>query len=63
MRDFESSASMMTQSLKGKTKAEAEKIFERFHKLVTGQRPAERRTSRNWASWLYFPAFPNFPCA
>jgi nitrogen fixation protein NifU and related proteins len=31
------SASMMTQSLKGKTKAEAEEIFERFHKVVTGQ--------------------------
>ncbi|HEX6908124.1 MAG TPA: SUF system NifU family Fe-S cluster assembly protein [Terriglobales bacterium] len=30
------SASMMTQSVKGKTLAEAEKIFERFHKLVTG---------------------------
>jgi nitrogen fixation NifU-like protein len=30
------SASMMTQSVKGKTKAEAERIFERFHKLVTG---------------------------
>jgi nitrogen fixation NifU-like protein len=29
------SASMMTQSLKGKTTAEAEEIFERFHKLVT----------------------------
>lgn len=31
------SASMMTQSLKGRNKAEAAKIFERFHKLVTGQ--------------------------
>jgi len=31
------SASMMTQSLKGKSTAEASKIFERFHKLVTGQ--------------------------
>jgi nitrogen fixation protein NifU and related proteins len=31
------SASMMTQSLKGKTRAEAEKLFERFHQLVTGQ--------------------------
>lgn len=30
------SASMMTQSIKGKTMAEAEKIFERFHQLVTG---------------------------
>jgi nitrogen fixation NifU-like protein len=30
------SASMMTQSVKGKTKAEAEKIFAQFHELVTG---------------------------
>src|SRR5215469_7551005 len=31
------SASMMTQSLKGKTVEEAEKLFARFHDLVTGQ--------------------------
>jgi nitrogen fixation NifU-like protein len=31
------SASVMTESLKGKTLAEAEAIFERFHKLVTGK--------------------------
>ena len=31
------SASMMTQSLKGKTRAEAETLFDHFHKLVTGQ--------------------------
>jgi nitrogen fixation protein NifU and related proteins len=30
------SASMMTQMLKGKTRAEAEQLFERFHGLVTG---------------------------
>jgi nitrogen fixation NifU-like protein len=29
------SASMMTQSLKGKTRTEAEKLFGQFHKLVT----------------------------
>jgi nitrogen fixation NifU-like protein len=29
------SASMMTQSLKGKTRTEAEKLFEKFHELVT----------------------------
>src|ERR1044071_9454082 len=34
------SASMMTQSVKGKTKAEAETLFDQFHKLVTGQSPA-----------------------
>ena len=32
------SASMMTESVKGKTRAEAEALFERFHDLITGQR-------------------------
>ena len=31
------SASVMTESLKGKTRAEAEALFERFHHLVTGR--------------------------
>jgi len=31
------SASMMTQILKGKNRADAEKLFDRFHRLVTGQ--------------------------
>lgn len=30
------SASMMTQSLKGKSRADAEQLFNRFHNLVTG---------------------------
>jgi nitrogen fixation NifU-like protein len=30
------SASLMTQAVKGKTTAEAERLFERFHALVTG---------------------------
>ena len=34
------SASMMTQSVKGKTRVEAQKLFDQFHKLVTGQSPA-----------------------
>jgi nitrogen fixation NifU-like protein len=34
------SASMMTQSLKGKTKAEAEELFGRFHDMVTGHAAA-----------------------
>lgn len=34
------SASMMTQMLKGKKREEAEKLFEEFHKLVTGQAEA-----------------------
>jgi nitrogen fixation NifU-like protein len=31
------SASMMTESLKGKTEAEAAALFERFHDLITGK--------------------------
>ena len=31
------SASIMTETLKGKTRGEAEKLFETFHDLVTGQ--------------------------
>jgi len=31
------SASLMTQSVRGKTRAEAEILFNQFHKLVTGQ--------------------------
>jgi nitrogen fixation NifU-like protein len=30
------SASMMTQAVKGKTKPEAERIFDEFHRMVTG---------------------------
>ncbi|HSB60550.1 MAG TPA: SUF system NifU family Fe-S cluster assembly protein [Vicinamibacteria bacterium] len=30
------SASMMTEALRGRTRAEAEALFERFHRLVTG---------------------------
>jgi nitrogen fixation protein NifU and related proteins len=36
------SASMMTQSVKGKTKAEAEELFRQFHELVTSRPPSER---------------------
>jgi nitrogen fixation protein NifU and related proteins len=35
------SASMMTESLKGKTEAEVEALFRRFHGLVTGLLPPE----------------------
>jgi nitrogen fixation protein NifU and related proteins len=34
------SASMMTQSVKGKTRAEAADLFEQFHRLVTGNEKA-----------------------
>ena len=36
-----SSASILTESMKGKTRAEAEALFETFHDLVTGERNAK----------------------
>ena len=48
------SASMMTQSLKGKTKAEAEKLFGRFHDMVTGHAAARRRAGRAGQAGRFF---------
>ena len=38
----QASASIMTTVLKGKTKAEAESLFEQFHTLITGTRDSSR---------------------
>lgn len=38
---FKASASMMTQAVKGKTKAEAEILFEEFGRMVRGEMNAE----------------------
>ena len=55
------SAWMMTQAVRGKTKEEAEKIFDEFHKMVTGELDIE--TDENhlgklkiFAGVLEFPA-------
>lgn len=55
------SASMMTQAVKGKTKADAEAIFDEFHRMVTGDLDIE--TDENnlgklkiFAGVLEFPA-------
>jgi len=40
------SASMMTQSLKGKTREQAQELFSRFHKVVTGQSEDESRLGK-----------------
>jgi len=37
------SASLMTTAVKGKTRAEAEQIFERFHRLVLGELPQDEQ--------------------
>jgi len=38
-----SSASLMTSSVKGKTKAESLELFERFHQMITGKMPEADR--------------------
>lgn len=55
------SASMMTQAVKGKTKAEAEHIFDEFHKMVTGEIDIETDDNelgklKIFAGVLEFPA-------
>ncbi len=35
------SASLMTETLKGRTRAEAERLFERFHEMLTGTAPMD----------------------
>jgi len=52
------SASMMTQSLKGKTTAEAESIFSKFHGLVTGHSTA---TEEELGKLAVFAGVSEFP--
>jgi nitrogen fixation NifU-like protein len=54
------SASMMTESLKGKTKAEAEALFERFHDLVTGK-PETKPDSPELGKLEVFAGVREFP--
>ena len=54
------SASMMTQSLKGKTRAQAEQLFERFHKLVTG-RAATNGNEAELGKLTVFSGVSEFP--
>ena len=53
-------ASMMTQSLKGKTRAEAEKLFDEFHRMVTGQLD-EEATPHQLGRLTIFSGVRDFP--
>lgn len=52
------SASMMTQSVKGKTRAEAEELFAVFHKLVTGEANGNQAQLGKLAVFSGVSAFP-----
>lgn len=52
------SASMMTQIVKGKTKAEAEQIFHRFHEMVTGHNDGDQAELGKLAVFSGVSEFP-----
>ena len=54
------SASMMTQSVKGKSKAEAAQLFDQFHRLVTGDADAVAR-ARELGKLAVFAGVSKFP--
>jgi nitrogen fixation protein NifU and related proteins len=55
------SASMMTESLKGKTAAEAEALFERFHALITGDPTKPPTETEGLGKLAVFSGVSEFP--
>jgi len=55
-----SAASMMTMSLKGKTRAEAEALFQQFHKMLTGD-PGKREVPDGLGKLAVFSGVCEFP--
>jgi len=53
------SASLMTGAIKGKTRAEAADLFERFQRLVTGSLPAAE--AKSLGKLLAFSGLSRFP--
>ena len=53
-------ASMMTQSVKGKTREEAESLFNEFHRMVTGELD-EETTPNNLGNLKIFAGVRNYP--
>jgi nitrogen fixation NifU-like protein len=55
------SASIMTQAVKGKTRAEAERLFHQFHELVTGKLKPTPQESRALGEMAAFSGVSRFP--
>lgn len=59
---FTASASMMTESVKGKTRPQAEALFERFHDLITADpSQAARRAAPELGKLAVFAGVSEFP--
>jgi nitrogen fixation NifU-like protein len=54
------SASILTETLKGKTRAEAEALFETFHRLVTGRDPSNGHAAQ-LGKLVVFSGVSEFP--
>jgi nitrogen fixation protein NifU and related proteins len=55
------SASMMTEAVKGKTKPEAEKLFARFHDLITKDPGAKQGPAQDLGKLAVFSGVGEFP--
>ena len=55
------SASMMTESVRGKTRAETEAIFERFHSLITADPARAREAAEDLGKLKVFAGVSEFP--
>ena len=55
------SASLMTGAVKGKTLAEIERLFERFHDIVTGKCPPGAESRREVGKLAVFSGISSFP--
>jgi nitrogen fixation NifU-like protein len=55
------SASMMTESVKGRTRAEAEALFDRFHDLITGKNDGSRPGRPELGKLAVFSGVREFP--
>ena len=59
---FTASASMMTESVKGRTRPEADALFERFHALITSDpSQASRRAAPELGKLAVFAGVSEFP--
>src|SRR6266567_2529612 len=55
------SASILTDAVKGKTRAEAESLFETFHDLVTGHKNHSQSQARQLGKLAVFSGVSEFP--
>lgn len=54
----QASASLMTEAVKGRTVAEAERLFEQFHQMVTGRATPDRQALGKLAAFGGVREFP-----